>query len=229
MREANDARRGGDRARRRAHRAGHARERRRRDVGGLRPRRGRRTRARLHAGLVGPRHPDLHGDRRPSRPGERADAARDLGLRRRLLVRPHEERVPGRPHRRVRRAARPAARGLQRRRRPLPGRREPAGARPARPRGHRRGRLSGPALPSDLPRRRRARPRAALRAPGRIGHDPRRHGAGDRAGDLLGGGRRAATRGQLPDHRRRAGEALRATRTTSDERRSFDAKPREWP
>ena len=42
----------------------------------------------------------------------------------------------------------------------------------------------------------------------RVGHDPGRHGAGDRAGDLLGGGRRFATRGQLPDHRRRAGEAL---------------------
>ncbi len=78
----------------------------------------------------------------------------------------------------------------------------------ARARRDRRGRLSGPAVPSDLPRRRRARPRASLRAPGGIGHDPGRNGAGDRAGDLLGGGRRLATRGQLPDHRRRAGEAL---------------------
>ena len=72
----------------------------RRDVGGPRPRRGRRTGAAATSpGLVGPRHPHLHGDRRPSCPGERADAARDLGLRRRLLVRPHEERVPGRARR----------------------------------------------------------------------------------------------------------------------------------
>ena len=54
------------------------------------------ARARLLAGLVRPRHPHLHRDGRPSRAGERADAARDLGLRRRLLVRPHEERVPRR-------------------------------------------------------------------------------------------------------------------------------------
>ena len=56
--------------------------------------------------------------------------------------------------------------------------------------------------PTDLPRRRRARARAALRAPGRIGHDPRGNGARDRARDLLGGGRRPATGGQLPGHRR---------------------------
>ena len=80
-------------------------------------RRGRRTGTRLHAGVVGPRHPDVHGDRRPARPGKRADAARDLGLRRRLLVRPHEERLPGRADARVRRAAGPTARRLRRGRR----------------------------------------------------------------------------------------------------------------
>src|SRR5581483_1460208 len=52
----------------------------------------------------------------------------------------------------------------------------------------RRSRLSGTALPSDLPRCRRARPRTALSAPGRR--------------------RRAARRGQLPRDRGRAREAL---------------------
>ena len=42
------------------------------------------------------RDPDVHGHRRPAGAGARADAVRDLGLRRRLLVRPHEERLPGR-------------------------------------------------------------------------------------------------------------------------------------
>ena len=55
-----------------------------------------RARARLLARLVGPGHPHVHGDRRPARAGGRADAVRDLGLRRRLLVRPHEEPLPGR-------------------------------------------------------------------------------------------------------------------------------------
>ena len=59
----------------------------------------------------------------------------------------------------------------------------------------------GPAEPSDLPWRRRPRARAALRAPGRRWHDRGGHGARDRAGRLLAGGRRAARRGQLPDHR----------------------------
>src|SRR5262249_28038057 len=80
--------------------------------------------------------------------------------------------------------------------------------RPDRPRGDRRRRLPRPALAPDLPRRRRPRARASLRAPGRIGHDPRGNGARDRARHLLGGGRRPATRGQLPDHGGRAGEAV---------------------
>ncbi len=60
------------------------------------------------ARLVGPGHPHLHGDRRPPRAGARADALRDLGLRRRLLVRPHEERLPRRARAGVRAAARAA-------------------------------------------------------------------------------------------------------------------------
>ena len=80
-------------------------------VAGLRPRRGHRlegpgrARAPLLARLVGIEHQDLHGDHgRPSRRG-RADALRDLGLRRRLLGRPHEEPV--------RRRALPALRGAR--------------------------------------------------------------------------------------------------------------------
>ena len=62
--------------------------------------------------------------------------------------------------------------GLRRRRRPLQARREPRGARRARPRRRRADRLSRPAVPPDLPRRRRPCARAAVRAPGR-----RRRGA----------------------------------------------------
>src|SRR5262249_11163142 len=69
-------------------------------------------------------------------------------------------------------------------------------------------RLSRPAHAPDLPRRRRARPRAALRAPGCRRHGRRGHGARGRAGDLLGGRRRLARRGQLPDHGGRAREAV---------------------
>ena len=49
--------------------------------------------------------PHLHGHRQPSDPGARADPVRDLGLRRRLLVRPHEEPRP----RRARRSAMPSS------------------------------------------------------------------------------------------------------------------------
>ena len=79
------------------HRAGHDRGADRRRVAGLRPRRGHRLggqgrpRARLLARLVGAGDQDVHRDDvAPGRRG-RADALRDLGLRRRLLVRPHEE------------------------------------------------------------------------------------------------------------------------------------------
>ena len=63
-------------------------------------------------------------------------------------------------------------------------------------------------------RRRRARARAAVRAPGRLGHDPQGNGARDRAGDLLGGRRRPARRGQLAGHRREP-ESCAPSRTGS--------------
>ena len=94
-----------------------------------------------------------------------------------------------------------AARRLRRRVDHCRAGREPRRARPADPRGHRRGRLPGPAVAPDLPRRRRARARAAVRAPGRRRHDRGGHGARDRARHLLGGRRRPARRGQLPRHR----------------------------
>ena len=104
-------------------RPGHARERGRRDVRGPRPRerhrlpRQGRAGARDHAGLGGPGDPHLHRDRQPPGARRRADAARDLGLRRRLLVGPDQERLPGHAASRVRRAARRPARRLRRRRR----------------------------------------------------------------------------------------------------------------
>ena len=88
-----------------------------------------RARARLLARLVGRRHQDLHGDRRPAGAGGRTDAVRDLGLRRRLLVRPHEAALPGRAARRLPRARGRAARRLPACGRPLPAGREPRRAR----------------------------------------------------------------------------------------------------
>ena len=79
---------------------------------------------------------------------------------------------------------------------------------PIRARAPRRDRLSGTALASDLPRRRRTRARAAVSAPGRGRHVRGEHGARGRAGRVLGGWRRPAGRGQLPRHRGRAREAL---------------------
>ena len=163
---------------------------------------------RLLSRLVGPRDPHLHGHRQPSGPGARADAVRDLGLRRRLLVRPHEEPRSGRADGALRRARAAAPRRLRGRGRVLPPRCEPRRARPDRPGGARGAGLPRPAEPPDLPRRRRPRARAAVRAPGRRGYRRGRHGACDRARRLLAGRRRAARRGQLPDHGRRAGAAL---------------------
>ena len=60
-----------------------------------------------------------------------ADAVRDLGLRRRLLVRPHEAALPGRAARRLPRARGRAARRLPACDRPLPAGREPGRARPS--------------------------------------------------------------------------------------------------
>src|SRR2546426_133779 len=112
-------------------------------VAGLRPRRGHRrgrgggAGAAVLARLVGSEHQALLGDdRRPDRRG-RADAVRDLGMRRRLLGRPHEEPLPRDADPALRRAARPTQRRLRRRGLVLRARREPLRARPARPRGHR--------------------------------------------------------------------------------------------
>ena len=100
-RERDRARRDGARARQ--HPPRDARERGRRDVRGRTCTRtapatqGKVELARaLHARLVGARDPHLHRDRPPAGARRRADAARDLGLRRRLLVRPDQERLPGR-------------------------------------------------------------------------------------------------------------------------------------
>ena len=76
-------------------------------------------------------------------------------------------------------------------------------------------RLSGPADASDLSRRRRARARAAVSAPGRRRRVRGGDGARGRARRLLGRRRRAARRGQLPDHARTALEKLSRSRTGS--------------
>ena len=86
--------------------------------------------------------------------GGRADAVRDLGLRRRLLVRPHEEPLPGRAARRVRASSssscsRSTTRAVDHCR---PGASLAELDRLVRD-GHRRGRLPGPAVAPDLPRR----------------------------------------------------------------------------
>ena len=80
----------------------------------------RRPRARLLPRLVGPRHSHVHGDRVAPGQGARADAVRDLGLRGRLLVRPHEEPRSGDADRPLRGARARVARCVPRRRR-LPG------------------------------------------------------------------------------------------------------------
>ena len=121
----------------------------------------------------------------------RADAVRDLGLRGRVLVRPHEERLPGHARRALRRAARRAARRLRTCARPLPPRCEPRRARRPHPRWDRRRRILRPADASDRPRRRGPRTRAAVRASGRRWHDRGRDGSGDRARCVLGRRRRA--------------------------------------
>ena len=140
MRLANEICRGGDGARARRAAAGHEGER-----GGARSGRASST-ARARAGRArsssrspfslvwsGAGHQDVHRDRRPAGRRGRADAVRDLGLRRRLLV-PTTRRtaLPGR-------AARATTRELEAgcsastttRDRPLPAGREPRRARPA--------------------------------------------------------------------------------------------------
>ena len=81
--------------------------------------------------------------------------------------------------------------------------------------GHRADGLPRPAVPSDRARRRRPRPRAAVRAPGRRRRDRRGHGSCNRARMLYRGRRRAARRGQLPDHRGRAPRSSRRSPTGS--------------
>ena len=98
---------------------------------------------------------------------------------------------------------------LRRGGRPLPSRREPRRARPADPR------RASPRRATPASRRTRSahgvgarahEPPYAHQAGG--GDDRGGNGAGDRAGDLLGGRRRPAAGGQLPDHRGRRREAL---------------------
>ena len=187
-----------------------------------------RERARVLARVVGAGHQDVHRHGQPSDRRARADAVRDLGQRRRLLVRPHEEPLPGRARSALRRARAATPRRVRPCGRALPPRRRTRRARPADPRRHRRGRIPGPAVAPDRARRRSARPRAAVRAPGRLRHDPRRNGARDRARHLLGGRRRPARRGQLADHRRRAREAVPLPRRDrrSRERPAGQALPR---
>ena len=72
-----------------------------------------RARARLLARLVGSGHQDLHSDDCTPRRRGRADALRDLGLRGRLLVRPHEEPRRGRADGAVPRARSRAHGGLR--------------------------------------------------------------------------------------------------------------------
>ena len=190
-------RRGGHGAHARDPAAGHDLRAGRRRLAGVRARRGHglegqgRPRAAVLADLVGAVDPHVHGDLRRAGAGGRADALRDLGVCRRLLGRSHEEPRLRRAEAALSRARAGSPGGLRRGRRLGPAGPQLRRARPPRARGHRRPRLSGPALAPDPARHRRARARAALRPPGRRGGDPRGHGAGDRARLLLAGGRRA--------------------------------------
>jgi Xaa-Pro aminopeptidase len=100
----------------------------------------------------------------------------------------------------LRRLHQRAARRLRTRRRASAPGRQPGRARPPDPRRAGGDRISGTAIAPGGTRRRRKGTRAAIRPPGR----GRRHGGGHgprcRARRLLEGGRRAAGRGQLPDH-----------------------------
>ena len=190
-----------------------------RALAGLRPRRGDRlaragrARARLLARLGRARDPDLHGDRRPPvsadeptlfeiwvcADGYWADHTKLLCLGElRADYRELEAGAAG-----ASTTARSTTAG--------PGASLAELDRLVRD-GHRRARLPRPAVASDLPRRRRARPRAAVPAPGGRRRDRGGHGARDRARLLLGGRRRPARRGQLPDHRDGAREALAVPR-----------------
>ena len=166
----------------------------------------------LLARLVGLRHQDVHGDDGATRRRGRADALRDLGLRRRLLVRPHEEPRRRRAHSAVPRARAGPHGGVRGRSRVRAARGELRRARSQDARGDRGDRLPGAAVAPDLPRSRRTRARAAVRAPGRRRRDRGRHGACNRARMLYRGRRRSPRRGQLPV----TGEVRRREASTPD-------------
>ena len=144
----------------------------RRALAGLRARRGHglprqgRARAPVLARVGGPRDQDLHRHRRPARGRGRARPVRDLGLRRRLLGRPHEEPRGRRAEAGVRRAGDCAHGRLRQRARAHSARGADGRARPAGARAAARRRVRGPADASDLPRRRCAR-RTSRRIPTR--------------------------------------------------------------
>ena len=140
---------------------------------GVRARRGHglegqgRPRARLLARLVGRGHQDLHGDRRPCRCRPTQPTLFEIWVCADGYWCDHTKLLcPGE----LRADYRELEDGLldvyAARDRPLPAGRELGRARPSRARGDRRDRLPGAAVAPDLPRRRRARARAAVRAPG---------------------------------------------------------------
>ena len=169
-----------------------------------------RAGARLLARLVGPGHPHVHRDRRPARSQEREPTLFEIWVCVDGYWCDHTKNVcPGELTRRVRRAARAGCSASTARRSTIAGR---ARASPSSTCSSATG-SPRPAIPASRrtrsPRRRRPRARAALRAPGRWRHDPGGHGAGDRAGLLLGGRRRPAPRGQLPRSPRTAPRSSR--------------------
>ena len=119
--------------------------------------------------------PDVHRDDVTAGRRGRADAVRDLGLRRRLLVRPHEEPRRRRADSGAIASSRP---GLMAVYDDAIDFARPGASLAELDRRIREGIAAlgfpGPAVAPDLPRRRRARPRAAVRAPGRGRRDPPR-------------------------------------------------------
>ena len=119
--------------------------------------------------LVGPGDPHVHRHRRPRRSQEGEPTLFEIWVCADGYWCDHTKNlVPGELKPRYRELEqRPAARSTTRRVDSAAPGREPRRARPPRPRGHRGARLPRPAVAPDLPRRRRPRARAALRAPGR--------------------------------------------------------------
>ena len=209
-------RRGGDGARPRAAPPGDEGGAGGRALAGLRARRGHgldtaRSSSRSRSRSCGPGRgiKTFTATGRPARGRGRARPVRDLGLRRRLLGRPHEEPRGGRAEA----ASTPSSKtalmdvydsALEHIR---PGAPMAELDRQVRGQLHDAG-LRGPADASDLPRRRCAGARAAVSPPGRRRRVRGGDGARGRAGRLLGRRRRAPRRGQLPGHERRRREAL---------------------